>query len=101
MENKNKEEKFPRFENKGSIKYLEQFDKESDKTKSIINTSFVFVTLILVFSGFFDFISISEVIIGLLLFTLVFIIYSYLFKIIMLENFYTRAKIEALKDEIK
>lgn len=101
MENNNKEEKFPRFDNKGSIQYLEQFDKKSDKAKSIINMGFIFITLILILGGFFNFLSISEIIIGLLLLVLIFIIYSYLFSIIQLENFFTRAKIGALEDEIK
>lgn len=100
MENNNEEETFPRFENKGSIQYLEQFNKKTDKAKSVINTSFVVVILIIIFGYIFNFLSDSEIVIGLLIVSLIFIIFNYLFGLIMLENFYTRAKIEALKDQI-
>jgi len=100
MEKEDKEEKLPRFENKGSVGYLKDFDKETDKGRKTCNFSFACVTLIIIFSKIFDFISTGTTVIGLLIVVLIWIVYGYLFKILMLENFYTRAKIGALEDEI-
>ena len=101
MEKENKEEKLPRFENIGSVKYLKQFDEETDKGKNICNFSFIGIILIIIFARILGFLSTDAVIVGLLIVILVWIVYGRLFKILMLDNFYTRAKIGALEDEIK
>lgn len=97
----NNEEKLPRFENKGSIKYYKDFNDRFNKSKKIFIILFCFTASVIISSSIFGNISIITTIVRLLTISLVAVTYDQLLKISWLNNTYTVAKIGALEDDIK
>lgn len=101
MNKENNEKDLPRFENHGSIKFLKEFDTESEKSRKIIKSSFIYISLVIIFSRIFNFISVEIFIMVLLIMVMIFVVASRIFKLLILSNLYTLTKISALQDEIK
>ena len=101
MENNNKEEKLPRFENKGSISYKKDFDNRLGKSKKIFTTLLFFTIGVIISTSIFSDISIMTTIIRLLIISLIAVTYDQLLKLSWLNNVYILTKTKALEDEIR
>lgn len=99
MENNNKV--LSRFENEGSVRYYEEFNKQFQKSKTVFQIFIGIFIGAIITSVILDYISLILAILLIIICCSIIIGYDKILKIIWLNNAYTVAKIGTLEDEIK